>query len=371
LHILQVTEASGAGTFAVVRTLAAGLAAAGDEVTIAYGRRPETPSDPAAGLPDGVDLVELPWNGRTAAAQFAAARALRRLVRERTPDVVHLHSSFAGAVGAAAIGRRVPCVYSPHGYAFAREGVGRAGAAAYRLAEWWTARRCALVGAVSHAEAALARTALRAPRVAVVPNGIAELDEGRLPTPPRRDRQLVAGIGRIDSQRRPAASARILAALAGTADVRWIGGAARGEDAPLRAAGVEVTGWLPHDVALEHLAQATVCLHWSGSDANPIAVLEAMARDVVVVASDIPANRELLGARQVCGDERRAVALAGQVLRDPALRADLLADQRRRREPLSATRMVAAWRDAYARVLDERRAPTRCAPPLAPTIKGS
>ena len=55
-------------------------------------------------------------------AQLAAYRALGGLERSWQPDVVHLHSSFAGAVGSLAVGARRPTVYSPHGYSFTMAG---------------------------------------------------------------------------------------------------------------------------------------------------------------------------------------------------------------------------------------------------------
>ena len=355
MHILHVTEASAAGTLQVVRTLAADQAAGGHAVTLAYADRPDAPADLARNADAGVELVPLRWARRSPGSQLAAGRALRRLVRERRPDVVHLHSSFAGAVGALALPRRVPLVYTPHGFAFARNGVSRVTAAAVRAVEAFVARRCALVGAVSEAEAELARSGLHAPRVAVVRNGIPELDGAPAPAPERPEPVAVA-MGRISPQRRPAATARILAALAPSARVAWIGGASHGSDEPVRAAGVPVTGWLPHEQALERLAEATVYVHWSEWDGQSLAILEALARDVVVVASDIAANREILGPRQVCADERAATQLARAALNDPALRADLLEEQRRRAPAFGAARMAAEWLGVYERLV--RRAPS-------------
>ena len=75
-----------------------------------------------------------------------------------------------------------------------------------------------------------------------------------------------------------------------------------------------------------------------------------MAQDVVVVASDIPANRELLGPRQVCRTEEAAVELLRAVITEPALRADLLAEQRSRRTRHGADRMVTDWLGVYRRL---------------------
>ena len=213
-----------------------------------------------------------------------------------------------------------------------------------------------LVGAVSEAEAEVARRVLHAPRVAVVRNGIPELDEA-----PHRagasSEPVVVAAGRITAQRRPAATARILSALAPCRAGR-AGSAARATaPTPLvREAGIPVTGWLPREQALAQLAEATVYIHWSEWDGQSLALLEAIARDVVVVASDIPANREVLGPRQVCADESAAIALAQAVLDDAALRAELLEDQRRRAPAFSARRMAAEWLATYQRTLLRGRA---------------
>ena len=352
MRVLHVVEATGSGTLHVVRSLAAGLAAAGHEVAIACGRRPETPADLRGDLPSGVIVRALPWSRRTVRSQLEAARALRALARDWEPDIVHLHSSFAGAVGAIALPRRTAFVYTPHGAATARTGDSALRLAAYRQAERAIARRASLVGAVSEAEARVAREWARAQQVTVVRNGIGELDPGAQPvTNGRSAGPLVLAAGRICAQHRPADSARILSALRDRSDVAWVGAAPDGEDAPLHHAGVPITGWLPREEVLARLGYATVYLHWSAWDGLSLTVLEAMARDAVVVASDIPPNRELLGERQICGKEERAVALIRRVLDDQQLRHALLADQRARRVAYGAARMTEAWASIYRRVL--------------------
>ena len=354
MRILHVSESAGGGVLGVLRTLAAGHVARGHDVAVAWGQRPETPADVAAVLPPGVTAIRLPWGARTPATQLRAARALRRAATDFGPDVVHLHSSFAGAVGGAVLGGRWPIVYSPHAYAFARAHEAPWRRRAYRAAERALSRRCDVVGAVSAAEGEDARS-IGAPRVVVVPNGIPELDPGALPAPGNRSRPRVVGLGRLTPQRPPDDVAWILSRVPPAAEVRWIGGAPDGEDAPLRAAGVPVTGWLAHEDALAALGDATVYLHWSAWDGQPLAILEAFARDVVVVASDIPANRELVGPGQVAADREGALALVRRILADDGFRAELLAAQRARRGRWSAERMVAGWLDAYRGVLARPR----------------
>jgi glycosyltransferase involved in cell wall biosynthesis len=288
------------------------------------------------------------------AGQLSAGIQLRRVARRWRPDLVHLHSSFAGLVGSAALNRIAPLVYTPHGYSFIRERGPAPLGAMLRQAERRIARRVDLLGAVSDYEATLAR-GVGAPRVAVVPNGIPELDAPAEPTA-KTDPPLVVAIGRIDPARRPIAAARILGGLRDLATPEWIGGGAPGSDRQaLIDAGVHITGWLERPAVLERLARATACLHWSAWDAQPLSVLEAMSQDAIVVASDIPANRELLGGEQVRESEAEALELLRMILTDADLHGRLLAAQRARRARFGARRMVADWLVLYARVSAERR----------------
>lgn len=347
-----MAEAFGGGVFEVVRSLCERHIRDGAEVRVAYGVRPETPADPAPELPGGV-AVPLPWTERTPAAQAAAHRALRTLTRRWQPDVVHLHSAFAGAVGTSALRGRAPLIYSPHAYSFTMRSEGRMRRRVFLALERYASARADVVGAVSHGEADLARDVARARSVAVIPNGIPDLDRGVQARRSRPGRPLVVAMGRVGPQRQPEACARILARVAELADVAWIGGGGESGGEGYRAlerAGIPVSGWLPHSQALERLAEATAYLHWTAWDAAPLSVLEAMARDVLVVATDISATRELLGLRHVCARENQAAELLETVLSEPEARHSLLASQRERATRYSAERMAADWASLYCRL---------------------
>jgi hypothetical protein len=82
-----------------------------------------------------------------------------------------------------------------------------------------------------------------------------------------------------------------------------------------------------------------------------------MASDAVVVASDIPAAREILGPMQVRGTEAEAGELLRAVLTEPPLREVLLAGQRERRAKFSARRMVSEWEGVYSMLTPSERRP--------------
>lgn len=74
---------------------------------------------------------------------LAAYRAIRRILRDYRPDVVHTHSAKGGILGrAAAWALGVPAiVHTVHGAPF-HPYQGRAGRALFRACERWAARRC-------------------------------------------------------------------------------------------------------------------------------------------------------------------------------------------------------------------------------------
>jgi glycosyltransferase involved in cell wall biosynthesis len=350
LNVLYVAEAFGGGLFEITRKKAEGLVQRGHRATIAYGVRPETPADPRTVIDDRVHLIAMPWTSRTVRAQVQALCALRTLIAELQPDVVHLMSSFAGLHGALALGGggHVPTVYTPQGYAFTMSSEPRVKRAAYRAVETFVAHRVSLVGACSQTEGDQARSLAGGPRVAVVENGIAELDRVAAERPVSRRRPSVVALGRPSPQRRPDGCARILAAVSDLADVRWIGGGPESEGTrALEDAGVPVSGWLPRAQTLERLGQATVYLHWTAWDGLPLSILEALARDVIVVASDIGPNAEVVGPDQVRTSEPDAIALIRDILTNPPLAVQLLARQRGLRGRYSAERMVDQWIEVY------------------------
>jgi glycosyltransferase involved in cell wall biosynthesis len=352
-RVLHVSEAFGGGVQEMVTTLSERLASAGYPVAIAYGRRPETSVDVRQRVAAEIDLFSLGWERRTLPEQVRACRRLRRVVRAWRPDVVHLHSSFAGLIGSVALaGLGVPAVYTPHGYSFTMGHQSSVRRLAFRLAERLTARRATVVVTVSEAEADAARTVAPPNKVKVVRNGIPELDDVCVdePLPRRADPPRVIAMGRVVPQHLPLESARLLASVADRAAVEWIGGGGSGE-IPVSVVtdeGVPISGWVDRATALSKLAEATVLLHWTGWDGLPLSVLEALADDVIVIGHDIAAVREIVGPDQVRATEAEGRELLRRVVESPSLREAMLREQRRRRPAYGASKMTEGWKELYA-----------------------
>ena len=151
LRVLQVVEATTAGVGRHVLELSVGLQQAGHAVTVACpavreGAQRDTGFVDrlrAAGVP--IALVPMRRSLRPL-ADWRAYRALARLIglQSKRYDVIHCHSSKAGALGRLAARRaaglsRPAVVYTPHAFAFL--GAGRLPQRwFYRAVERWLGR---------------------------------------------------------------------------------------------------------------------------------------------------------------------------------------------------------------------------------------
>jgi glycosyltransferase involved in cell wall biosynthesis len=346
MRILLVHQPIDGGVARHVADLFEGLTARGHEAVLCGPGLPSA-SLLAATLPPDAPHVPLAMERAvTPRADLEGLGRLVQIVRAVRPDVVHAHSSKAGAL--ARVGRllnpRVPVLYTPHGYAFAGFFEHELERAVYRETERGLARLTSCVLAVCEAEARLAASIGSARRIRVVHNGIgAPLD--RPPDPELAAlatrgpvictlTQLRAGKGvetLIDAL--PAVLARhpgAQVAIAGDGPLRG----------PLheraRARGVEPAvhflGERADPIAV--LRGADIFLLTSWAESFPYVILESMAVGLPIVASDVGGVAEALVDRESgllvrARDAAATAAALNALLDDGALRARLGAEARR------------------------------------------
>lgn len=339
MRVLHVTEALGGGVQSAIANYVDGLPeidhavfsrARDGQATYAWAR-PVPHERYAGGLPGFF------------------VRLVRKVAAER-PDIVHLHSSFAGAARAVLpLGTAV--VYSPHCYAMERRDLGMPARAVYGAVERVLAHRTNAVVAVSPREAELGRRlAARVPiRVALNPAPFAPTALGAHAV--RGDDPEVVMVGRISPQKDPALFAAVArAAEELPARFVWIGDGDPAARADLEASGVEVAGWTPPDRAARRVARAALYLHTAAWEGGPLSTVEAATLGTPVLARDIPSMRSLGYA--LAGE--RPEELAGAVRRffaDDAYAAEVAARTAEVARASNPAAMTAAVREAYAAAL--------------------
>ena len=211
-------------------------------------------------------------------------------VRAVQPEVIHLHSAWAGLVGRSLPTGGAPIVYSPHSYFFDRRDVPAPVRWLARGVERALSARTAAVAAVSPLEAQAARRMHATAHY--VPNVVRLPEQLRWTGPAADLPPEVIAIGRLAEQKDPSFFREVVRlARPQLPGVRWtwIGGGEGGAAAELRADGVEVTGWIAREECLERLCASTAYLHTAAWEGNPITLLEAAAVGAPIVARSIPA----------------------------------------------------------------------------------
>ncbi|MBI2207822.1 MAG: glycosyltransferase [Candidatus Rokubacteria bacterium] len=353
LHVVSSMQPGGGP--AVVRALARGLKTRGFAPLVAG------PDDGAlvdAFRADGVDVAIVPTNrlGVSAVARLA------RLMRDRRIRLVHSHGKGAGLhARLAARGAGVPAVHTFHGIHF--EGFSAPARVTYLALERALARitaRAVFVSQTEHAEARRLRL-VSASAGRVIPNGVdhagltaAALDRlaARKSLGLGETAFVVGAVARLD----PVKGLDVLVDAmrdAGTAELVVIGDGPqrRALEARAKTSRVRFAGAIGDAARL--LRAFDVYATASAKEGLPIAVLEAMALGRPIVASDIPAHREVLGTDYPL-TPRTAPAFAeafAALARDPRRAADLAGRAERRVKDFDFEQMADAMARLYREVL--------------------
>lgn len=311
----------------------------------------------------GIEAVELGTDGL---APGTLAR-LVRMLRERRIRLVHSHGKGAGVHGRVAARLcGIPSVHTFHGIHF--EGYPAPARAFYLVLERGLSRWTSAIVNVSLAEQAegLARRLFSRAQSHVIPNGVdvaglvaRALDRDAA----RRALGLAAGafvvgcVARLDPVKGVDRLLRAVAACDASPELVLIGDGA--EAAALRrlavALGLEgrvrFLGEVPEAARLYRAFD--VYASAAHKEGMPLAVIEAMALGLPIVASDIPAHREVLGTDAPLAEASAAPfgAALGRLGASPETRRQLGEGNRARSIRFDLARMADAIAGLYGRLL--------------------
>ena len=292
--ILFIVEAMGGGVFTYIVDLANELVNIYD-MYIAYAVRRQTPENYRDYFDGKVKLIEVKNFGRSInpIKDLKAFFEIRKIAEQVQPDIIHLHSSKAGALGRFAFnGKTGLLFYTPHGYSFLMKNHSVLKRLIYRTVETVCGKRNCTTISCSEGEH---QETLKLTKDAVyVSNGININDLQKMMDSVGEVEKhpfTVFTLGRICYQKNPKMFNEIAMALP---DVKfmWIG------DGELRdvltAPNIEITGWAKRELALHHSINGDVFLLTSLWEGLPISLLEAMYMKKLCVVSDVIGNRNVI-----------------------------------------------------------------------------
>lgn len=290
--ILYIVEAMGGGVFTYIVDLANELVNSYD-MYIAYAVRKQTPENYKDYFDKRIHLIEVKNFGRAIdpTKDIAAFFEVKKIATEVKPDVIHLHSSKAGAIGRMAFNGSVPTFYTPHGYSFLMEDYKPMKRRMFKLIESVCAKRnCTTIScSVGEHQESLKLTK----RATYVNNGInmAELQEIIDKTEKVEHPFTVYTLGRICYQKNPTLFNEIAESLPDVQFV-WIGDGELREQ--LTSKNIEITGWADRSTAIRYAVNADVFLLPSRWEGLPISLLESMYMKKACVVSNVIGNRDVI-----------------------------------------------------------------------------
>ena len=293
--ILHVVEAMGGGVFTYIVELANGMSDQFD-ITIAFGLRNETPKNYAEYFNDNVKLIHVQSFCRSLnpIKDLKAYFELKKIIRDENPDVMHFHSSKAGAIGRLFFCRKNrKNFYTPHGYSFLMEGISPVKRKIYEVIEKICGNRNCITVACGKGE--WEESLKVSKKSTYISNGIniEKLDK-ILETPALRSNEhpfTVYTVGRINYQKNPEIFNEI-AKLVPDVRFAWIGEGDMRDC--LTSENIVVTGWMKADYALELAKNGDMFLLPSRWEGLPISLLEAMYMKKLCLVSDIVGNRDII-----------------------------------------------------------------------------
>jgi glycosyltransferase involved in cell wall biosynthesis len=226
-----------------------------------------------------------------------------RLLREVRPDILHVHSTFAGVVARLAallVWHRPSIVYCPHGWAFSREGGPQRLIA---MVEQWLARYTDKIVCISEFERREAKRAgIPWSKLVVVENGIHELPEPASEPSPRakKGRLVVLFVGRFDRQKGFDTFLEVMRLLGDEAEGVAVGDYLVGqEDASLELPlNVTVLGWMSRADIMRLHRQADLLIVPSRWEGFGLVAVEAMRSHLAVFASRVGGLQEVVEDRR-------------------------------------------------------------------------
>lgn len=321
-NITHIIESSATGTLSMAALLANAQVCSGHSVSVIFSRRKETPEHLDEVFNPAIKLINIQMNSAT--QKLLSIFFMRKCLGVEKPDVVFMHSSFAGFIGRISSIGLLPAskfFYIPHCISMMRQDIGPVKRGLFSALEWIASiKKCEYIACSSSEKSVIER---------LVPFRTVHLVENAVPTllecgakPNRRNR--IVTVGQIRPQKGPldfAVIARQTLHKIPDAEFVWIGDGDIAFRTRLEAAGVKITGWVDRARVMEELGSADLYLSTALWEGMPVSIIEAMYSRLPVIASNCAGNVDVIEQGQtgwLFNSHEAACAIIVKLLRDPS-----------------------------------------------------
>lgn len=260
------------------------------DVIVAYSIRAQTPKNYEDYFDSNIKLIQVRNFTRNInpLKDIKAIFEVSKIVQTEKPDLVHMHSSKAGAIGRLAISpKKTKLFYTPHSYSFCKKDESRLKIKFYQLIETILGKRNCTTIACSKGEY---EEAVKVTKNAIyINNGIdiKELEQFILNESEKiidTKKLKICTVGRIGSQKNPKLFNKIAENFRDI-EFMWIG------DGNLKdvliSPNIQVLGWCNREKAIQELHQNDIFILPSLWEGLPMTLLEAMFLEKICLVSDV------------------------------------------------------------------------------------
>lgn len=253
---------------------------------------------PGSHLPDMDRLVPYCIGYKKSASRvlnaFRVAFVLRKVSKAMNPDIIHIHSTFAGAICRPVVWffrNRPAIIYCPHGWSFMRHS--RLDQAAAKIEKFLSYMCDAIICVSSHSASIALKNGIPPKKLQVIRNGLFNEYPETTSTSttqivgPEHVKRLIF-IGRFDNQKGLDLLLSALSELKGIAHLHVFGAGVLNQANPISIPdNVTLHGWLPFEEIKSHLKGCHALVAASRWEGLPYVALEAMRAGKAVIATRV------------------------------------------------------------------------------------
>lgn len=303
MKITHVTEALAGGVLKSLAEITNAQINSGNEVILIFSKRIDTPKD---------DILKTYFNNKTKFVfinmkseinpfyDFISIIKLIFILVHINPEIIHLHSSKAGAIGRIASFlclKSNKTFYSPRGFSFLRKDINKRKRRLYLFMELVLSKLVPSLIACSMSEYKIAKSLLKLKKIYLAENAVTiKSDNFKKFKNAEVSSFCIGTSGRITYQKDPSYFDKIVKNFSSKHNVtfKWIGDYAYNYTENRLDNKIVVTGWKSHQDVINEVSKLDIFIMTSLWEGMPLSLIEAQKIGIPCVVRNTVGNRDVV-----------------------------------------------------------------------------